>query len=318
MVFLSKSSADDGGLCYVRDDATEMIIHPQEENTRRVELRIYGAVEAGRIVYGGGDLHNESATEWKEETEQERPDGTHTARVLTLTGKIGAPTLKFSSKGVIHQTTFAPVDASGEYKLVTNKELTKRMEQRYIAADALLNQRYKAIMASLSETKGKELKTLQKGWIGHRDYMAGATERHGDEPAPHTLDYWDEMHEQTVTRVQFLNAFAGIGVKPGLTGEFRDFSGGTLTLSQKQNGLAFTFEVVRGPTFHLGNVEGVAKFNEDKSKATWVDSSNADCKIFFTFEEGRMTTVTEQNTSEYHGARAYFSGTYYKVVAATK
>jgi hypothetical protein len=126
------------------------------------------------------------------------------------------------------------------------------------------------------------------------------------------------MHSLTVTRVEFLDAFSGKNVKPGLSGEFFDYHGGTLTLTPKKQGLAFTFEVVRGPTAHLGNVEGVAKFNTDKSQALWIDPENKECKISFVFSEGRIAEVTEENTDDYHGARAYFAGTYYKVPAKTK
>lgn len=307
------ANADDGPLAYVRGDDAEFVLQPESEGKINLDLRVFGTVEQGRVVYGGGDLGKEAEDSWKEESEQERPDGKHAARILVLTGKPGDVTLRFKTAGVIGLISHAPIDASGEYKLVPTDELTRRAQKRFDAADALLNQRYKAVQAKLSEKKSGELKALQKQWIESRDYKAERVARELDEKATHNLDYWDEMHSLTVTRVEFLDAFSGKNVKPGLSGEFFDYHGGTLTLTPKQQGLGFTFEVVRGPTAHLGNVEGVAKFNADKSKAIWIDPENKECKISFTFSESRIAEVTEENTDDYHGARAYFSGTYYKV-----
>jgi len=300
--------AADGPMAYVRGEDAEFVLQPESEGKINLDLRVFGTVEQGRVVYGGGDLSKEAEDSWKEETEQERSDGKHAARILVLTGKPGDESLRLKTTGVIGLISHAPIDASGEYKRVTTEELTRRAQKRHDAADAMLNQRYKAVQAKLSEKKSGELKALQKQWIESRDYKAARVAREQDENAPHNLDYWDEMHSLTVTRVEFLDAFSGKNVKPGLSGEFFDYHGGTLTLTPKQQGLAFTFEVVRGPTAHLGNVEGVAKFKADKSQAIWTDPDNKECKISFAFSEGRIAEVTEENTDDYHGARAYFTG----------
>ena len=312
------AKADDGPMAYVRGDDAEFVLQPESEGKINLDLRVFGTVEQGRIVYGGGDLSKKADDSWKEESEQEHPDGKHAARVLVLTGKPGDETLHFKTSGVVGLISRALVDASGAYKKVPVEELTLRAQKRYDAADALLNQRYKSVQAKLSGKKSGELKALQKRWIESRDYKAAGVERRQDETAPHNLDYWDEMHSLTVTRVEFLDAFIGKNVEPGLAGEFFDYHGGTLTLTPKKQGLAFTFQVVRGPTAHLGDVEGVAKFNADKSQALWVDPENQECKISFTFADGRIAEVTEENTDQYHGARAYFAGTYYKVPEARK
>ena len=314
----SHAKADDGPTAYVRGDDAEFVLQPESEGKINLDLRVFGTVEQGRVVYGGGDLSKAADDSWKEESEQEHPDGKHVARILLLTGRPGDATLRLKTTGVIGLISHAPIDASGEYKLVSTEELTRRAQKRYDAADALLNQRYKAVQAKFSETKSGELKALQKRWIESRDYKAAGVERRQDETAPHNLDYWDEMHSLTVTRVEFLDAFIGKNVEPGLVGEFFDYHGGTLTLTPKKQGLGFAFEVVRGPTAHLGNVEGVAKFNADKSQASWIDPEDKECKISFTFSESRIAEVTEENTDNYHGARAYFSGTYYKVPEARK
>ena len=145
------ANAGDGPLAYVRGEDAEFVLQPEYEGKINLDLRVFGTVEEGRVVYGGGDLSKEAEDSWKEETERERPDGKHAARILVLTGKPGGETLRFKTTGVVGLISHAPIDASGEYKLVTTDELTRRAQKRHDAADALLNQRYKEVQAKLSE-----------------------------------------------------------------------------------------------------------------------------------------------------------------------
>jgi hypothetical protein len=81
--------------------------------------------------------------------------------------------------------------------------------------------------------------------------------------------------------------------------------------------LRFEISVVRGPTAHTGSLSGVAKFTEP-DLAVFVDSNEE------AFDEGQPATlrfrfqdheliVEAEHTSYYHGARAYFDGTYYRL-----
>jgi len=99
-----------------------------------------------------------------------------------------------------------------------------------------------------------------------------------------------------------------------INGTYDDANGGTLTISDAGE-LTFAFEitVVRGPTAHTGEVAGIAQITGET--ATFIDTNEEafidgnPCRLTFIFEGGWLK-VTGENTSYYHGARAYFDGTY--------
>lgn len=99
-----------------------------------------------------------------------------------------------------------------------------------------------------------------------------------------------------------------------INGIYDDANGGTLTISDAGE-LTFAFEitVVRGPTAHTGEIAGVAQIAGET--ATFVDTNEKafidgnPCRLTFTFEGGWLK-VTGENTHYYHGARAFFDGTY--------
>ncbi len=99
-----------------------------------------------------------------------------------------------------------------------------------------------------------------------------------------------------------------------VNGIYDDDNGGTLVISEAGE-LTFAFEilVVRGPTAHIGELAGIAQITGET--ATFVDTNEEafidgnPCRLTFTFEGGWLK-VTGENTSYYHGARAYFDGTY--------
>lgn len=102
-----------------------------------------------------------------------------------------------------------------------------------------------------------------------------------------------------------------------INGVYDDANGGTLTISDAGE-LTFAFEinVVRGPTAHLGELAGIAEIAGET--ATFVDTNEEafidgnPCRLTFAFENGWIV-VTGENTQYYHGARAYFDGTYERV-----
>ncbi len=99
-----------------------------------------------------------------------------------------------------------------------------------------------------------------------------------------------------------------------INGIYDDAFGGTLTISDATE-VTFAFEmtVVRGPTAHIGEIAGVAQIAGET--ATFIDTNEEafidgnPCRLTFTFE-GDWIKVTGENTHYYHGARAYFDGTY--------
>lgn len=180
--------------------------------------------------------------------------------------------------------------------------------------DALLNSEYQAVRKSVDESWAEELRDLQRKWISYRDYMAAAQPRQNDEgdlPLEEAPSYWEMKTSLTQDRIDFLKAWSGRLATPGITGTYRDFFGGEMTLRETNGGLEFTVNVVRGPTSHLGEIAGVAQLKGEQ--ATYSDGEAPPAKLDWSFEPDGVVNVTEQNTDQYHGARAYFRGQYFKV-----
>lgn len=63
---------------------------------------------------------------------------------------------------------------------------------------------------------------------------------------------------------------------------------------------------VTGANYHTGEVSGVGKIAADYTGVTDME----DCKIGFDFRTQGSVTVEEEDCGDYHGARAWFGGTY--------
>ena len=74
-----------------------------------------------------------------------------------------------------------------------------------------------------------ELRDSQRDWIEVRDGRA-VWETHAAENAKELPAYWEAMLAETTTRLGFLKVYAGKNVPAGLSGEYGDFSGGSLSL----------------------------------------------------------------------------------------
>ena len=129
-------------------------------------------------------------------------------------------------------------------------------------------------------------------------------------------DYWESAWEMTESRLGFLDAYAGEGVTPGIAGVYIDGYGGIVQLEDLGgNKFKFRIEVVRGPTFHLGEItrtvqikSGFGKFVDDDDEAVF---DGKRCIIDFDFDANKLE-IKGKDTHFYHGARAYFDGTYFK------
>ena len=197
----------------------------------------------------------------------------------------------------------------------------------YQKADAELNRVYKAVCKEIGEEKAKALRDLERGWLGFRDGMAEARPHFegvdAKDPKQTTM-YWEAMAELTRERTEFLRVYSGKGIAKGPAGDYFDCFGGEVELKEVAGGIAFKIEVARGPTAHIGEIEGVAVLKGDRAEFVEVlkaedkaDPNRKPCKLAFTFSEGHIVKIEGENTSYYHGARAFFDGTYYKRNAPT-
>lgn len=185
-------------------------------------------------------------------------------------------------------------------------------------ADGRLNLAYGALKETLGADGFELMKLEQRGWIGYRDYMAewlAQTEGQAEEGKEEQVArYWEVMGEVSAERAAVLEGMAKERVGDGWEGEWSDGRGGYLSVAKVGGKWRFLLSVVRGPTYHLGNLGGEFEVNrgtgrfsvkeETAAEATWL--------TFLQRDDGRIEVVGE-NTSYYHGARAYFDGKYARV-----
>ena len=227
----------------------------------------------------------------------------------------------------------SPIDAphgtvpelSGSYGIVTRKARLTQAQDTHLQADRRLNELYQSVRTPLAPADVTRLRSEQQQWIDHRDQMAGwhaAADGAGDQPAA-SVEYWRWMAALTRARCEMLAIWDGKTAAPGLDGEYSDGFGGLLSIADSgPDSLGFTLSVVRGPTAHTGEITGTAKRNG--ARATFTDADlpadqrgDPPCEMDFSII-GKRIEITSRNSQFYHGARAYFNGTYYKLPAVAK
>jgi uncharacterized protein YecT (DUF1311 family) len=200
----------------------------------------------------------------------------------------------------------------------------EQAKQRFAAADADLNKAFQEVRSKLNGSAATDLRDRQREWLKHRDYMAADQPRqNGFEGSDfkQSPDYWEAMADLTKTRTEFLRAAYDSTVPKGITGVYQDSYGGALQLEETSAGIVFSINVVRGPTTHTGGLSGVATKKGNgaayKEKVEPPDDRKP-CELTFVFVEGHIVKLTGKNTEYFHGARAYFDGTYFKVAKLDK
>jgi uncharacterized protein YecT (DUF1311 family) len=147
------------------------------------------------------------------------------------------------------------------------KELTEA-EAAYEEADRALNREYQRAREVLFERAFEELREKQRRWIDYRDYHCGEVLRHNSLALANAdllqrVEYWERMSEITRERTAILRSIVAAheGDTPPLGGIWIDGYGASLSIVELDGRIAFEIDVVRGPTFHLGNIIGYAAVN---------------------------------------------------------
>lgn len=195
--------------------------------------------------------------------------------------------------------------------LTAGAEELPALKADYAAKDKALNETYAALKKELRPELFEKLQEDQRSWLKYRDYLSGWQEKEGVPET--TLERWEMARDLTAGRIEWLKAWRKLDQRKGWSGSYSDSRGGLLEIAEKDGKCWFTLEVVRGPTFHTGGIAGEVRVNgstgwfetkaDSEEKPTWLtflDSPD------FT---GSVKLITE-NTGYFHGARAYFHGTY--------
>lgn len=187
----------------------------------------------------------------------------------------------------------------------------EKAKTEYVKQDRELNRIYAELKADLPTALFKTLREEQKEWISYRDDMSD-WQAFGKEPAT-SPSKWEMAAVLTKSRVGWLEAWKLIGMRKGWSGKYVDSHGGLLSIMEKDGRHLFWIGVVRGPTRHTGIISGVLKV--DGRKASYEVKAQPESKptkvAISPLDDGsERLRVDGDNTSYFHGTRAYFDGDY--------
>jgi uncharacterized protein YecT (DUF1311 family) len=188
----------------------------------------------------------------------------------------------------------------------------------FAKADKALNEAWAGAKQALDESEFAALQMKQRQWVVYRDHRARGEDRNLSEAeAKKSPDYYETAAELTQARADWLRGRIKNDTDPVITGLWTDSFGGAVEIVQEKHRLLFVIEVVRGSSFHLGSLAGVATWNEPlgwfSDKGRDKDKPEETNLVFV--RRGFVLEVIGANTSYYHGARAYFDGEYCKTGA---
>lgn len=224
-----------------------------------------------------------------------------------------------SALSLLLLTTACIGSARAEDKPLT-REAAKALFDK---ADHALNEAWAAAKKALSEEEFTKLKEDQRAWVEYRDYLARSPMFTGaDRQGELSLD--DPEYLQAAAgleddRTEWLKGLIQDWNVEGLTGAWSDSRGGSIQIVEKDGQLYFAIMCTRGPTSHSGDLSGVAVWN---SPIGWFSDKGRDknksdeTNLSFVLSD-RKLEITGANTGYYHGARAYFDGSYVRVQTLT-
>ena len=223
-------------------------------------------------------------------------------------------------------------------KFKKENELHACFKREYTAADHTLNAVYKKIQSSIHADLRGDLRDNSREWIRMKEYNCGfQVEMLQDATEDRKrAEFYQCALGYTVSRTAYIRkAFGRQGVSAALAGDYDDGFSGNLELRKtpgEKNSFDFKIEVVRGPTYHLGEINGRVVFEngatgvyEERPNCSGVkeaafapdsESNEPCCRLDFQLRERqgfRTIEVKETDCGYFHGARAYFDGLYRKI-----
>ena len=292
---------------YVIEPSYELSLTQTGGGHLAYRFRTFGSVEDGLVSQVQGSLSPSG--------EGKYVDTGHGWALLKIEGKPGAKSLRAS---------LCPKTPRSSDKKEADR--TPPMQKFALSASPLEERQMKRFDAVIKKTE-KEFAKLRRELpseifqqINEPSEWANALQNENKDPMGVTsIDEWDRMMEAATGRLELLTVFSGRVLQPGLSGFYKDFEGGTLTLRETPEGIRFALGVIRGPTAHTGVLDGLARpkgngkyfFREDLPDERYDTDPPAEISL----EVGAygQVSVSEANAYRHHGMRATFNGNYQKV-----
>ena len=212
-------------------------------------------------------------------------------------------------------------------------------QKQFDTADQELNTTYRRLLKRLAPAIATEMREDSRNWIRMKEYNCGFRSemlREADEDQ-RRIEFLSCALGYTTARTEYLKrAFGQEGVAAKVAGMYDDGFDGSLEWKavkkdeKQSSGQEFEFriEVVRGPTAHLGEINGRV-FISENNRGVYEERPNCSgiknaaltqqepcCRLDFQLSENkgyRTIEVRETDCGYYHGARAYFDGRYRKI-----
>jgi uncharacterized protein YecT (DUF1311 family) len=207
---------------------------------------------------------------------------------------------------------------------VAEDELTlPQAKAKFATTDKALNDVYQKAKKELPEWAFEELQQDQREWIEYRDSRSlqaaafdGRAEEGKEKDHP---EYWATLASVTQSRIEIVRGWMKWdSFTHDWEGVWVDGHGGWLAIMEKEPGkFLFACDVVRGPTYHLGEIDGAAAWNGNSARfSTRSDPTEPETWLTF-LKRGFKLEIIGENTSYFHGARAYFDGHYVRIAELT-
>ncbi len=163
------------------------------------------------------------------------------------------------------------------------------------------------------------LLTQQAAWYEWRDVKARDAAQFLSQSDIIEEEFWWNLQHDTRARTQYLEAslftYGPVAAELGdWEGYWVDGDGGFITITEPEPGLIeFAIEVVRGPTFHLGQIDGSAGVSDASVEYRVKPDPDWDETVISFSRDGPFLVVEGINTQYFHGARAWFDGQYLRL-----
>jgi len=191
-------------------------------------------------------------------------------------------------------------------------------KEAFAVADRALNEAYREAREALAPYLFEELRDEQRAWLAERDERSANVTRWDSQVVEGNVEgnpgYWIHLEGLTLQRLMVVQAWALDGTFEKVwEGAWTDGEGGLLLIEEGEGKeIRFRIDVVRGPTYHIGNIGGVARSLAATARfATQAEGEEEETWITF-LQEGRKLRVIGENTQYFHGMRAYFDGDYFR------
>lgn len=173
----------------------------------------------------------------------------------------------------------------------------------------------KATERAVEGLKGKGLDFFKEdceNWANWREsFFSDATgqRRAAAQLTDEELSTWAE---EVRRRTSWIHGLMDMRHHKDLTGFWSDGGGGYFSLVEQGDQLHFLASCARGPTRHLGSIQGVAKRSGAKAVFSISEYDDEPTHLEFSIEKPWIV-LKGTNTGPYHGNRAYFDGHYAKI-----